>query len=277
MIEYPNIDPVAVSIGPVTIGEKVIGPLQVHWYGIMYLLAFASAWFIAMKRAEKPHSPLQKQQVEDLIVYGALGVIIGGRCGYILFYHFDRWLNDPLWLIRVWEGGMSFHGGLLGVMLAMWVYGRKLNKRFFDIMDFVAPLVPLGLAFGRLGNFIGGELWGRITDSAWGMRFPGDPDNLRHPSQLYQASLEGVVLFIILFWFSAKPRPRAAVSALFLIGYGSMRFIVEFFREPDAHIQFDLFGWMTRGQLLSAPMVLVGIVMLVWSYRHQQSGKHSAA
>ena len=258
MLTYPQIDPVAVSLGPV----------QVHWYGIMYLCAFVAAWLIAMKRARRTNSPLLPDQVEDLIVYGALGVIIGGRCGYVLFYHFDAWLADPLWLFRVWEGGMSFHGGLIGVSLALVVYARKLKCPLLSVADFVAPIVPLGLGFGRIGNFIGGELWGRSTEAAWGMVFPQDPEQLvRHPSQLYQAFLEGLLLFVILYWYSAKPRPRGAVAGLFLILYGCFRFVVEFVREPDSHLKNELLlGWMSRGQLLSLPMIMLGLAFVIWAY-----------
>ncbi|UTA48115.1 prolipoprotein diacylglyceryl transferase [Simiduia sp. 21SJ11W-1] len=267
-MKYPDLDPVAFSIGPVELFGSSWGPLSVHWYGLMYLAAFLCAGFIANRRARKAHSPVTPAQVEDLIMYGAFGVILGGRFGYVLFYNFDRFLEDPLWLIRIWEGGMSFHGGLLGVLIAMFVYGRRINRGFFQITDFIAPIVPLGLGFGRLGNFIGQELWGRQTDGPWGMVFPRDPEALaRHPSQLYQAALEGLLLFIILIWFSAKPRPRMAVSGLFLVCYGSFRFLVEFVREPDNHINFDLFGWVTRGQVLSAPMILIGLIMLALAYR----------
>lgn len=259
MLTYPQIDPVVVSLGPV----------QVHWYGVMYLFAFIAAWLVAMKRARRPQSPLLPSQVEDLIVYGALGVIVGGRSGYVLFYHFDAWLSDPLWLFRVWEGGMSFHGGLLGVSVALAVYARKLKQPLLSVADFVAPIVPLGLGFGRIGNFIGGELWGRSTDVAWGMVFPQDPEQLvRHPSQLYQAFLEGLVLFGLLYWFSAKPRPRGSVAGLFLVLYGYFRFVVEFVREPDSHLKNDLlFDWMSRGQLLSVPMVVIGVALIVWAYK----------
>jgi len=257
---YPQIDPVALSLGPV----------QVHWYGIMYLLAFIAAWLVAMRRAKAGNTPVQPNQVEDLIVYGALGVIVGGRCGYVIFYHFDVWLSDPLWLLRVWEGGMSFHGGLLGVAVALVIYARKLKQPLLFVGDFVAPIVPLGLGFGRIGNFIGGELWGRPTDAAWGMIFPADPEQLaRHPSQLYQAFLEGLVLFMVLFWFSSKPRPRGSVAGLFLVLYGCFRFVVEFVREPDSHLKNDLlFGWMSRGQELSVPMVAIGLAMMIWAYTH---------
>lgn len=257
MLTYPNFDPVAIAIGP----------LKVHWYGLMYLLGFACAWWLAQRRCRRPDSPCQPAQIEDLIVYGAMGVVIGGRCGYVLFYHFDRFLSEPLWLLKVWEGGMSFHGGLLGVILAMWLFARKHRIQFFALMDFIAPLVPLGLGFGRLGNFIGQELWGRAADVPWAMVFPKDPLGLaRHPSQLYQATLEGLVLFVALMWFSAKPRPRMAVCGLFLVLYGTFRFTVEFFREPDSFIGFDLFGWVTRGQLLTLPMILLGVVLLVMAY-----------
>lgn len=274
MLTYPDIDAVALSLGPFELFGYSVGPLEVHWYGVMYLLGFAGAWWLAMHRAKKNASPIAAAQVEDLIVYGALGVVLGGRCGYVLFYHFERFLSDPVWLLRVWEGGMSFHGGLLGVVVAMVIYARKVNVPLFALTDFVAPLVPLGLGFGRLGNFIGQELWGRATDVSWGMKFPNDPEALvRHPSQLYQATLEGVVLFLVLLWFSSKPRPRMAVSGLFLTLYGCFRFVVEFVREPDNHIGFDLLGWMTRGQLLSAPMIALGLALLVLAYRRQTTEK----
>lgn len=257
MLNHPDIDPVAVAIGPIS----------VHWYGIMYLFAFASAWALAIHRSKRADSALTTKQVEDLIVYGALGVVLGGRFGYVMFYNFGTWLQDPLWLFRVWEGGMSFHGGLLGVLVAMIIYGRKIGVKFPEIMDFTAVLVPAGLGFGRIGNFIGQELWGRETDVAWGMIFPRDPDALvRHPSQLYQAFLEGLVLFLILYWFSQKPRPRLAVSALFLICYGIFRFAVEFVRAPDAHIPELIFGWMTRGQLLTIPLIIGGLGIFIWAY-----------
>lgn len=257
MLMHPNIDPVAFSIGPIS----------VHWYGIMYLCAFATAWWIALRRAKRPDIPLESKQVEDLIVYGALGVVLGGRVGYVMFYNFDTWLQDPLWLFRIWEGGMSFHGGLLGVVVSTLLYCRRIGVSFYDLMDFVAVMVPPGLGFGRLGNFIGQELWGRATDVSWGMVFPKDPERLvRHPSQLYQAFLEGLVLFIIIYWFARKSRPKLAISALFMICYGIFRFAVEFVREPDAHISDLIFGWMTRGQLLTIPMILVGLGVFIWAY-----------
>jgi len=256
MFTYPDLNPIAFSLGP----------LDVHWYGIMYLCAFASAWLLAWYRAGAPQSAISKAQVENLITYGAFGVILGGRFGYVIFYNFDYWMSDPLWLFRIWEGGMSFHGGLVGVALAMIIYAHRIRVPYIRLMDFVAPLVPLGLGFGRLGNFIGQELWGRPTDSSWGMVFPKDPEALvRHPSQLYQATLEGLVLFVVLFWFSRKPRPAGAVAGLFLILYGLFRFLVEFVRSPDKGIDL-LMGWMSRGQLLSLPLLILGIALLVLAY-----------
>lgn len=268
MLSYPTLDPIALSLGPFEIAGRVLGPLQVHWYGIMYLLGFSAAWWLAMHRSRKAGAVVKSAQVEDLIIYSAMGVILGGRFGYVLFYHFERFMADPLWLLRVWEGGMSFHGGLLGVAVALFIYARKLKQPFWSLTDFVIPLVPLGLGLGRLGNFIGQELWGRATDVSWAMVFPRDPEQLaRHPSQLYQAFLEGVILFAVVLWFSAKPRPRMAVTGLFVALYGCFRFIVEFFREPDSHIGFDWLGWMTRGQMLSVPMIVGGLLLLGWAYR----------
>jgi len=261
MLTHPNFDPVAVSLGPIS----------VHWYGLMYLLAFASAWLLARRRAGFDHTPIDRKDIDDLIFYGALGVVLGGRFGYVLFYNFDKFLADPLWLFKVWEGGMSFHGGLLGVMIAMMLYGRRLNLRAGQILDFVVPIVPLGLGFGRIGNFIGQELWGRQADPAtvpWAMIFPADPSGLtRHPSQLYQAGLEGLLLFLIVYSFSRRARPEWSVSGVFMVGYGCFRFIVEFFRQPDGHIGFDAFGWLTRGQLLSLPMMVAGLLLIVYAYR----------
>lgn len=258
MLTHPDIDPVAIQLGP----------LAVHWYGLMYLAGFAAAWYLGRRRCRQPWSPLREEQVEDLIFYGAVGVILGGRFGYVVFYNFPQFVDDPLWLFRVWEGGMAFHGGLLGVVLALTLYARKIKVSVFAIWDFVAPLVPIGLGLGRLGNFIGQELWGRPTDAAVGMIFPNDPSQLpRHPSQLYQFALEGVVLFAILYWYTRKPRPRLAPGALFLVCYGVFRFVVEFYRQPDSHIGFDAFGWLTRGQVLSLPMIAVGVAVMVYAYR----------
>ncbi len=257
MLTYPNIDPVAISIGP----------LDIHWYGLMYLFGFAGAYWLMLKRAAVSNGLWNKDQAADLIFYGAVGVVVGGRFGYVLFYNFDKFLQDPLWLFAVWEGGMSFHGGLLGVLAACILFARRYKKTFFEVTDFGAPMVPIGLMTGRLGNFIGGELWGRTTDVPWGMVFPKGGPEPRHPSQLYEMFLEGIVLFIILWVYSRKPRPTMAVSGLFLLGYGVFRFSVEFVREPDNHIGFDLLGWMTRGQILCIPMILGGIGLMVWAYK----------
>lgn len=261
MLTYPQIDPVALSLGP----------LKIHWYGLMYLVGFAGAYYLMLYRAGKSAGAWTKDQVSDLIFFGAMGVVLGGRFGYVLFYNFDKFLDDPIWLFKVWEGGMSFHGGLLGVLLACFIFARKYNKTFFQVTDFGAPVVPLGLFTGRLGNFIGGELWGRTTDVPWGMVFPRAGDLPRHPSQLYEMFLEGFVLFVILWWFSSRPRPQMAVSALFLIGYGTFRFSVEFVREPDSQIGFALLGWMTRGQELSLPMIIGGICLLILAlHKHKK-------
>lgn len=258
MIAYPDIDPVALALGPI----------KIHWYGLTYIAGLVFAWWLARQRATEPHTPLQRDQVDDLIFYAAVGIVLGGRLGYAFFYGFERLVSDPLWLLRVWEGGMAFHGGLLGVLVAMAVFARQRCIDWGRLMDFVAPLTPVGLALGRLGNFIGQELWGRAADVPWAMVFPNDPLGLaRHPSQLYQFALEGCLLFVVLLWFSRTPRPTWSVSGLFLVGYGVLRFTAEFFREPDAHIGFDALGWMTRGQLLCLPMLVAGIGLLYWAYR----------
>ncbi len=258
MLQYPQIDPVAISLGP----------LNVHWYGLMYLVGLGGGWWLATRRARRPGAVMNEQQVGDLVFWVALGVILGGRLGYVLFYNFDQFLQQPLSLFAVWEGGMAFHGGLIGVILAMLLFARKQGLRFFQVADFVAPLVPIGLGAGRIGNFINGELWGRATDLPWAMQFPGAGEVYRHPSQLYQFALEGVVLFALLWWFSSRPRPLMAVSGLFLAGYGSFRILVEFVREPDAHLGYLAFDWLTMGQLLSLPMVVAGVGLMIWGYRH---------
>ena len=258
MLTYPVIDPVIVSLGP----------LKVHWYGVMYLLGFLGGYALLYQRSQRADSPVKPVEVEDLILYTAFGVVIGGRLGYVFFYGFDQLLREPLWLFKIWTGGMSFHGGLLGVLVAMGLYARKLQCRYFEITDFLAPAVPIGLGLGRLGNFINQELWGRPSEVSWAMIFPNDPLSVpRHPSQLYQFALEGVALLLLLLWFSRRPRPVRSVSGLFLLGYGVFRFSAEFFREPDNHIGFDSFGWMTRGQELCVPMILAGIALLVVAYR----------
>lgn len=266
MIVLPQIDPVALALGP----------LKIRWYALTYLAGFAMAWWLGMRRADRPGSGWTRQQVGDLITNGMLGVILGGRLGYILFYDLSAYIAEPIRMLRLWEGGMSFHGGMLGVIIAVSLYARSIGKSFIEVLDFTAPLVPFGLGAGRLGNFINGELWGRQADVPWAMVFPQDALQLaRHPSQLYQLVLEGVVLFALLWWYSSKPRPRFAVGGLFMIGYGAQRFIVEFFREPDSQLQFVMFDWMTRGQQLSVPMVVVGIAIMLWAYR-QPVNKRSA-
>jgi phosphatidylglycerol:prolipoprotein diacylglycerol transferase len=260
MLTYPAIDPVAFSLGPV----------KVHWYGLTYLAGLAFAWWLARRLSTRPGSPLRREQIDDLIFYAALGVVLGGRIGYVVFYGGQRLADDPGWLLRVWEGGMSFHGGLLGVIIAMALFARRHAISLLSLLDFVAVLTPVGLGLGRLGNFIGQELWGRPTDVPWAMVFPRDPLQLpRHPSQLYQFALEGMLLFAVLYLFSRRPRPAGAVGGLFCLGYGVLRFFVEFFREPDAHIGFQAFGWLTRGQLLCVPMVAVGVALLWYAYRRR--------
>lgn len=267
MLTYPDINPVAISLGP----------LAVHWYGLTYLFGFVAVWVLGRIRARRPGSGWSVEEIPDMLFYGALGVILGGRIGYLLFYHFDLLMSDPLVLFRIWQGGMSFHGGMLGVFVAMWLYGRKTRRGFFGVTDFMAPFVPIGLGAGRIGNFINGELWGRPTDLPWGMVFPFVDSLPRHPSMLYEAFLEGLVLFVILWVYSSKPRPRCAVSGAFMLGYGVFRFAVEFVRQPDAHIGFVAFGWLTRGQLLSAPMIAFGIYLLIVAYRRRDDDSEARA
>ena len=254
MLTHPNFDPVVFSLGP----------LAVRWYGLMYLLAFASFWWLGTRRIGSGLAPITREQFDDLLFGGIVGVILGGRLGYVLFYKPAYYLSHPLEIFAIWQGGMSFHGGFLGVLVAMAFVARRHRINWWDLMDFVAPLVPLGLGFGRLGNFINGELWGRVTDGPWGMVFRDAGSLPRHPSQLYQMALEGIALFVLLWWFSSKPRPRAQVSALFLIGYGAFRFIGEFAREPDSFLGLLLLG-LSMGQWLSVPMMLAGIGLFFWS------------
>lgn len=258
MFVYPHIDPVALSLGPI----------KVHWYGIMYLIGFFSAWALGRHRAKKSNGLWSEQDVSDVIFYCALGVIVGGRIGYMLFYNFSTLIAEPLSLFKVWDGGMSFHGGLLGVIVALICFSRMKRKGFFQVADFVVPLVPIGLGAGRIGNFINGELWGRITTMPWGMIYPEAGPMPRHPSEIYEFLLEGVVLFCILWWYSAKSRPAMAVSGLFLLGYGAFRFFCEFFRQPDPQLGFIAFNWMTMGQLLSLPMIILGAGF--WLYAHRR-------
>lgn len=256
MFTYPEIDPVIFSIGAI----------KIRWYGLMYVVGFVIAWFLARRRAKASWSVIKPEQIDDLIFYCMLGVILGGRLGYVFFYGFDTLKSDPLYLLRITEGGMSFHGGLVGVMVAMNLFARKLGISMWQLWDFVAPLAPLGLFFGRIGNFINGELWGKPTDVPWGFNVGGQ---VLHPSMLYEAILEGLVLFVIVWSFSARPRPAMSVAGLFLFFYGAFRFVVEFVRVPDSHLGYLAFDWVTMGQILSLPMIILGGTMFILAYRRR--------
>jgi len=257
MLVHPQFNPVAFKIGPIA----------VRWYGLMYLLAFTLVLALGRWRIKHGLTKLTARDLDDLLFFGMLGTILGGRLGYVLFYKPGFYLEHPLELFKVWEGGMSFHGGLIGVIVGMAIFAKRRGYTFWQIADFAAPLVPTGLAAGRAGNFINGELWGRPTDVPWAMIFPQAPDLFpRHPSQLYEILGEGVLLFILVWWFARRPRPEAAVSGVFLIGYGIARFVVEFTREPDDFLGLLAFG-MSMGQWLSLPMVLAGIAIVAWAYR----------
>ncbi|QSA98608.1 prolipoprotein diacylglyceryl transferase [Methylococcus sp. EFPC2] len=261
MIAYPQIDPVAISLGP----------LKIHWYGLMYVIGISGAWWLTKRQARLGRVDLSEQQVEDLIFYCALGLILGGRLGYTLFYNLPAFLNDPAMILRIWEGGMSFHGGMLGVFAAMLWFGRKIGKSFFELSDFIAPYVPIGLGAGRIGNFINGELWGRVTDLPWGVVFPDAGPEPRHPSQIYEALLEGGALYLALYWLSRGQPPRRAISGWFLLLYGLFRFGVEFVRLPDAHIGYLAFGWLTMGHVLTLPMIVFGAGLIAWAYRQAEA------
>lgn len=266
MIEYPNIDPIAFTIPtPFDVG------FPVRWYGLTYLIAFGTAYFLATRRAGRKEFGFSRDQLMDMLFYCALGVILGGRIGYVLFYNFTGFLDNPFVLFKVWQGGMSFHGGLLGYIFACYLYSRSINRSVWTLWDFSAPIAPLGLGAVRIGNFIGGELYGRVTDVPWAMIFPYSDQLPRHPSQLYQAFLEGLVLFVIIWVFTSKPRPAKSASGLFLLCYGVFRFVIEFVREPDAHIGFLVGGWLTMGQLLTLPMIIIGLALIVWAYRFDGS------
>jgi len=265
-MNYPDIDPVIFQLGP----------LAVHWYGLMYLIGFFGFFWLAKRRIQAGWGNWRVDQLDDLIFYGALGVILGGRVGYVLFYQFSAWLENPLYVFYIHEGGMSFHGGLLGVLAGMALFARKYAQSFWTTTDFIAPMVPIGLGAGRVGNFINNELWGKPTDLPWGIIPPCPVDQICaglpvHPSQLYEALSEGLLLFILLWVFSQKPRPRMAISGLFLLGYGLFRFLVEFVRVPDAHLNYLALNWVTMGQLLSLPMVGFGGLLLWLAYRSPQS------
>jgi phosphatidylglycerol:prolipoprotein diacylglycerol transferase len=264
VLMHPQFDPVALQLGP----------LSVHWYGLMYLVAFLQFWWLGRHRILS-HPQLGQagwsvKQLDDLLFYGVLGVIAGGRLGQVLFYEPAYYLEHPLQILAIWRGGMSFHGGFLGVLVAMWLYGRKTRRTWLEVTDFIAPLVPLGLAAGRIGNFINGELWGRAADPGlpWAMVFPWVDNLPRHPSQLYQAGLEGLVLFLVLWLYASGNRPRGAVSGVFLIGYGVLRWFAEYFRSPDEGI-FGFSYTVSMGQWLSLPMILFGIVFVVAAYRQR--------
>jgi phosphatidylglycerol:prolipoprotein diacylglycerol transferase len=256
MFTYTPIDSIALELGP----------LAVRWYGLMYVIGILGGWWLGRVQARRSWCPVTAQQVDDMVTWIALGVILGGRVGSVLFYNFGDFLERPIMLLEIWKGGMSFHGGMLGVALSLLIYGRRIGVSFWAMMDFVAPVVTVGLGAGRLGNFINGELWGKATDVSWAVVVNGVP---RHASQLYEAFFEGVVLFAIVWIYALKPRPRMATTGVFLTGYGLARFGVEFVRLPDAHIGYMAWGWLTRGQLLSAPMIIGGIALIVLAYWRQ--------
>ncbi|MBV8885542.1 MAG: prolipoprotein diacylglyceryl transferase [Chroococcidiopsidaceae cyanobacterium CP_BM_RX_35] len=275
MLYYPEINPIALKVGP----------FAVHWYGIMYLIGFFGGWGVLWLRIRrKPGWNWTPEQLSDLLFYVVLGVVLGGRVGYVLFYNFPFYITHPVQIFEMWDGGMSFHGGLLGVLLAMWLYSRQHGRRFFEVVDFIAPAVPIGLGTGRIGNFINGELWGKVANLPWTMRLPCHEPRFwrychgavtgysqpRQPSQLYEAFLEGLVMFVVLWWFSAKPRPKMAVSGLFALLYGVFRFGVEFVRLPDPQLGYLAFGWLTMGQVLSLPLILGGILLLKIAYSYHQ-------
>src|SRR5450631_1802494 len=271
MLTYPNINPIAVSVGPVF----GIGPLRVHWYGIMYLIGFGAAWWLARWRARRPGSTWTALDIDDLIFYCCLGVILGGRAGWCLIYGHDviaeNWLNA----FHIWDGGMSFHGGLTGVIVAAMIFARLKHKRIPDVFDFLAPLPGIGIMAVRIGNFINSELWGKPTDLPWGFGVPDAQGQLvsRHPSQLYEAVLEGLLPFVVLWWYTRNPRPRLAPTGLFLLLYGCGRFTVEWVRLPDANIGYLLGNWLTMGMLLTTPMIFIGAILMIYAYRsHQESG-----
>jgi len=288
MIYLHHIDPVAIHFPALTLFGQSFAP-SVHWYGLAYLTGFVLAWWLGQRRIRAGFLPgVNAQQFGDLIYYSMLGVILGGRLGYVFFYAFTDFLQHPGMIVRVWDGGMSFHGGLLGVLTATWWWSRRQRVHVMDTLDFLVPLVPIGLGLGRIANFIGAELWGKYTGADWGVVFPTDPaffgwsaeqlrdafasgaldQFARHPSQLYQASLEGLVMFCVLFWLSRTPRPRYALSGMFALLYGVFRFMVEFVRVPDADIGYLAFGWLTMGQILSLPLIVLG---LYWLWRSRSA------
>lgn len=259
MLIAPDIDPVAIKLGP----------LKVHWYGLMYLAGFVSAWWVGQWRAKNIDTSWKPQEIGDLIFYFALSIIIGGRLGYVIFYNPSYYLSHPLEVFYIWTGGMSFHGGMLGGLAGFYLYARHTSRQFLQAVDFGVMMVPLGLFFGRLGNFINQELWGKVTDLPWGMVFRTGGPLPRHPSMLYEAFLEGIVLLVLLWIFMRKPRPVGAATGLAIMGYGFFRSMVEFVRVPDAHIGYLAFDWLTMGHVLSFPMVLGGAALIWWAYRRK--------
>lgn len=266
MLTYPNIDPVAIYISG----------WPVYWYGLMYLVGFLAGWGVLALRLRYSPRGFTQDQLSDVVFYAALGAIIGGRLGYMLFYDWQVLFSNPLLIFQTWKGGMSFHGGLLGVILAMIWSAKKLHKHPLALTDLLAPAVPIGLGAGRIGNFINGELWGRTTDVPWGMVFPNGGPDARHVSQLYEFSLEGVLLFAILWLYSRQPKPLGVVSGLFAFCYALFRIIAECFREPDAQIGYVAFGWLTEGQLLSIPLMFVGIGLMIWGYCRENRVENTA-
>ena len=265
MLIHPQFDPIALQFGP----------LAIRWYGLMYLIGFGAFFFLGRMRARRDAwRGINEALIDDLLFFGVLGVILGGRLGYILFYKPVYYLSHPLEIFMVWQGGMAFHGGFLGVLIAMALVARKHKLSWLAVTDFIAPLVPLGLASGRLGNFINGELWGRVApaDLPWSMVFASGGPLPRHPSQLYQFAMEGLLLFALLWFYSSRPRPIGAISGLFLTGYGVFRFVAEFFREPDDFLGLLAFS-LSMGQWLSLPMIVTGIAMLAWSYRRARASR----
>ena len=264
MLQFPNIDPVAISLGP----------LQVHWYGLMYLSGFVGGWILGKYRAKRQSwAPIKSEQVGDVIFYIAMGVILGGRLGYVVFYNLPSYIHDPLSIFYVWDGGMSFHGGFIGVLCAFWLSSYKYKVNFFDLGEFFAPFVPIGLGTGRIGNFINGELWGKVTDSPIGMVFPTGGPLPRYPSQLFEFLLEGVLLFTVLYVVTMKQRPRYLVLGLFMFIYGLARFLCEFVREPDPQYGYLMLNWVTMGQILSLPMIILGLAVLLFVFVKSRKDK----